>query len=149
MEPDGRYDAVLCCHLVWTLTDPAAVFGDWFPILRPGGRLLIYDGDWAKPNPSGRWAAQILHLWEKQSPDLSYDAAMGSLQGDIMRRLPFGEGLTFQQLNLMLETAGFSVARQILHEPIARAQRRTSGLRNNLRTRVYSRFILSAQKPVL
>ncbi len=146
MEPDGKYDAILCRHLVWTLTDPAAAFDDWFRILRPGGRLLIYDGDWAKPCQSGRWAARVLDLWEKISPDLGYDAAMGDLHGDIMRRLPFGEGLTFQQLHPMLEAAGFGVVRQISHEPIARAQRRTSGLRNNLRTRVYSRFILSAQK---
>lgn len=40
MEPDARYDAVVCRHLVWTLTDPPAAFADWVRILRPGGRLL-------------------------------------------------------------------------------------------------------------
>ncbi|WP_113911720.1 class I SAM-dependent methyltransferase [Roseovarius dicentrarchi] len=85
MEPDGSYDAILCRCLVWTLTDPAEAFDDWFRILRPGGRLLIYDGDWAKPCPSGRWAAQILETWEKLLPDPNHDAAMGDLHGHIMK----------------------------------------------------------------
>lgn len=47
----------------------------------------------------------------------------------------------------MLETAGFGNIRQLSHDPIARAQRRMNGLRNGMRTRVYDRFILVADKP--
>ncbi|AJE45747.1 class I SAM-dependent methyltransferase [Celeribacter indicus] len=57
MEHGESYDAILCRHLVWTLVEPEAAFADWFRILRPGGRLLIYDGDWTRPKPTGRWAA--------------------------------------------------------------------------------------------
>lgn len=147
MEPDASYDAILCRHLVWTLVDPAAAFADWFRILRPGGRLLVYDGDWAKPAPSGRWAAALLMLWQRLSPDPHSDNAMSARHGDIMRRLPFGEGLTAGMLRPMLEAAGFTDLRVLSHDPIARAQRRTNGLRNRLRTRVYDRFILVAERP--
>lgn len=147
MEPDESYDAILCRHLVWTLVDPETAFADWFRILRSGGRLLIYDGDWAKPKPSGRWAARLLALWDRLSPDPNYDGAMGDAHAAIMRRLPFGEGLTADRLMPMLQAAGFGAMRQLPHDPIARAQRRTNGLRNSLRTRVYDRFILLAQKP--
>ncbi|HWX46940.1 MAG TPA: methyltransferase domain-containing protein [Roseomonas sp.] len=44
-EPGGHYDAVVSRHLVWTLVDPAAAFHDWFRVLRPGGRVVIADGD--------------------------------------------------------------------------------------------------------
>ena len=47
----------------------------------------------------------------------------------------------------MLEAAGFSPIQQLSHAPIARAQRQTTGLRNNLRPRLYVRFILLAEKP--
>lgn len=147
MEPDASYDAILCRHLVWTLVDPEAAFADWFRILRPGGRLLVYDGDWAQPLPSGRWAAQMLRVWDRLSPDPHYDGAMSERHSDIMRRLPFGAGLTFDRLVPLLEGAGFTAIRQLSHDPIARAQRRTQGLRNRLRTRVYRRFILTCGKP--
>jgi len=147
MEPSGSYDAILCRHLVWTLVDPANAFADWCRILRPGGRLLIYDGNWAHPAPSGRWVARLLALWERLSPDPYHDGAMSEAHESIMARLPFGAGLTFDALVPMLERAGFEAITQLSHEPIARAQRRTNGLRNRLRTRVYDRFILTAQKP--
>lgn len=147
MEPSGSYDAILCRHLVWTLVEPDAAFADWFRILRPEGRLLIYDGNWARPSPSGRWASRLLALWERLYPDPHYDGAMTEAHESIMARLPFGTGLTFDALVPMLERAGFDNITQLSHEPISRAQRRTNGLRNRLRTRVYDRFILTARKP--
>lgn len=146
MEPDARYDAILCRHLVWTLTEPEAAFADWHRILKPGGRLLIYDGNWARPARGGRWAAAVLRLWERLAGGSLVDAQMAAAHGDIMRRLPFGEGLTYDRLAPMLEAAGFRDLRRLSHAPIARAQRRTSGLRNGLKTRVYDRFILLARK---
>ena len=53
-EPAAKYDAVVCRHLVWTLPNPAAAFSDWFRVLRPGGALLIVDGDWVKVPTIGR-----------------------------------------------------------------------------------------------
>ncbi|MGU3575169.1 class I SAM-dependent methyltransferase [Brucellaceae bacterium C25G] len=147
MEPDMHYDAVLCRHLVWTLVEPQAAFLDWFRVLRPGGRLLIYDGDWSKPKRSGRFFAWLLAFWDRLSPDSFHDSAVSDRHGSIMERLPFGDGLNFDRLVPHLEAAGFHIKCRLSHDPIAKAQRRTCGLRNNLRTRVYDRFILVAEKP--
>ncbi|WP_198672377.1 class I SAM-dependent methyltransferase [Pseudogemmobacter bohemicus] len=147
MEPDASHDAILCRHLVWTLTRPEEAFADWFRVLRPGGRLLVYDGDWAAPSRMGRWPARLLALWERLSPDPHYDGAMGQRHAAIMGALPFGAGLRFGTLTPLLEQAGFTSVTRHSHGPIARAQRRVNGLRNRLRTRVYERFILVAQKP--
>lgn len=143
MEPD----AILCRHLVWTLTEPEAAFADGFRILRPGGRLLVYDGGWSAPAPLGRWAAWCLGLWDRLSPDPNFDGAMGDRHSAIRARRPFAAGLKADRLAPVLEGAGFTGLRLLSHKSIARAQRRTNGLRNRLRTRVYERFILLAQKP--
>jgi SAM-dependent methyltransferase len=60
MEPDGAYDAVVCRHLVWTLTDPQAALHDWFRTLRPDGRLVVFDGNFVTPSWSGRVAKRAL-----------------------------------------------------------------------------------------
>lgn len=147
MLPAASQDAILCRHLVWTLTRPEEAFADWVRVLCPGGRLLVYDGNWAAPARSGRWPARLLALWERLSPDPLHDGALGARHAAIMDQLPFGAGLRFETLAHLLEQAGFTAVKQHSHTPIAKAQRRVNPLRNRLRTRVYDRFILTARKP--
>jgi len=149
MEPDQAYDAIVCRHLVWTLTEPEATFREWLRLLRPGGKLIVYDGDWAKPSPSGRFAAFLVAMIDRLSgADPYYDGSLSACHAEIMQALPFADGLHFETLAKMLGDAGFDQIAKTSHAPIARAQRRTANLRNSLRTFVYKRFILTAQRPV-
>ena len=43
---DMTYDAVLNRHLLWTLSDPYAALFEWKRVLKPGGKLIIIDGNW-------------------------------------------------------------------------------------------------------
>lgn len=148
MEPDGTYDAVVCRHLVWTLTEPQQAFAEWFRVLKPGGRLLIFDGNWAAPTPLGRIVSGAIKLIDRVAGvDPYYDGAMSDRHADIMRRLPFGEGLTVERLMPLLGAAGFKEIEVGSHAPIAAAQRETADLRNRLRTLLYRRFILSCRRP--
>jgi SAM-dependent methyltransferase len=146
--PAASFDAILCRHLVWTLTDPAAGFAEWLRLLVPGGRLVVFDGDWSKPYRLGRWAAAGVALIDRLvGPDTHYDGALGARHGDIMRRLPFGDGLSADRLVPLLADAGFVEMTIASHGAIAAAQRRRANLRDKLRTCVYRRFILRARKP--
>lgn len=148
MEPDETYDAVVCRHLVWTLTDPQAALKDWHRVLKPGGRLLVFDGDWAKMTTLGRAAAMLIRVIDRfKGPDPHYDGAMGERHRAIMARLPFGDGLTEAGLTPLVQEAGFADFRIGTHAPIAKAQRKAADLRNRLRTRLYRRFVFSAVKP--
>ena len=40
-------DVVLCRHVLWALPDPAHVVRRWVAALRPGGRLVLVEGDWS------------------------------------------------------------------------------------------------------
>ena len=45
--PDGSFDVVFAHTLISHVTDPAAVLREMVRVLRPGGTLAIFDGDYA------------------------------------------------------------------------------------------------------
>jgi SAM-dependent methyltransferase len=58
--PEASFDVVLCRHVLWALTDPAAAIDQWFRILRPGGRLLLIEGRWW--TGAGMTASEVTEL---------------------------------------------------------------------------------------
>jgi len=44
--PDESFDFVVARNSLWTLYNPAEAYREWVRILRPGGRLLIFDSNW-------------------------------------------------------------------------------------------------------
>jgi ubiquinone/menaquinone biosynthesis C-methylase UbiE len=51
-----RFDLVISRHLLWTLPQPEAAIDEWIRVLRPGGRLVVVDGQFdagAAPPPPG------------------------------------------------------------------------------------------------
>jgi len=40
----GSFDLLMSRHLLWTLPHPEAAIDEWMRVLRPGGRLVIVDG---------------------------------------------------------------------------------------------------------
>lgn len=44
--PSGSFDAVVCRDVVWTLPDPYRAYAEWYRVLKPGGRLIVFDGNY-------------------------------------------------------------------------------------------------------
>jgi ubiquinone/menaquinone biosynthesis C-methylase UbiE len=44
---DGEFDAALCVQVMEYVPDPGVALAEMFRVLRPGGRVLIWDIDWA------------------------------------------------------------------------------------------------------
>ncbi len=42
--PAGSFDAVVSRSLIWTLREPERAFGNWWTLLRPGGRVVAIFG---------------------------------------------------------------------------------------------------------
>jgi ubiquinone/menaquinone biosynthesis C-methylase UbiE len=51
---DNSFDLVLCRNLTWTLDNPSRAYDEWKRVLRPGGRLLVFDSCW------------YLHLYDEE-----------------------------------------------------------------------------------
>ncbi len=45
-EPDGAYDVLVNRNVLWTLPRPDQAVADWKRVLKPGGLLVVIDGDW-------------------------------------------------------------------------------------------------------
>ena len=97
MQPDARYDAVVCRHLVWTLTEPVSALRDWARILKPGGRLLVFDGDFVNLPLRGRLARRAM-TWLEPAIGASrhQDPELAAHHAAILRQLPFSGGLDFE-----------------------------------------------------
>jgi SAM-dependent methyltransferase len=144
-EPSATYDAVVCRHLVWTLPDPAAAFADWFRVLRPGGRLLIVDGDWVRlrllARLKHRLGRGLMRLMGRSPEHIDWVA-----HESIMRQVYFRDGLRPGPLSDLLNGAGFSAVRIGSIGNIRRAQRTAAGFPRCLTVGVYDDFWMSAEK---
>ena len=62
-EADAAYDLVISRNLLWTLPDPRRALLDWRRVLKPGGRLVLIDGDWFDDRLSYRTQKFLGNLW--------------------------------------------------------------------------------------
>jgi ubiquinone/menaquinone biosynthesis C-methylase UbiE len=44
--PAGKFDVVLCRHVLWAMNDPAAALNKWIELLTPNGVLILIEGRW-------------------------------------------------------------------------------------------------------
>ncbi|MDW5562051.1 MAG: class I SAM-dependent methyltransferase [Methanomassiliicoccus sp.] len=43
--PDNTFDLILSRNLVWDLEKPRQAYREWLRVLRPGGRMIVFDGN--------------------------------------------------------------------------------------------------------
>jgi SAM-dependent methyltransferase len=46
--PPGPFDAVMERHVLWTAPDPVETLRAWHAVVRPGGRLALFEGIWGR-----------------------------------------------------------------------------------------------------
>jgi len=86
----GTFDFAISRHLLWTLQHPEAAIDEWIRVLRPGGRLVVVDGQFeagAAPPPSEN---------ARTSPEY---AALGD-------QLPFLRGRAREEIETLLKAHG-------------------------------------------
>ncbi|WP_208153141.1 methyltransferase domain-containing protein [Sinorhizobium medicae] len=152
MEPDDHYHVVVNRHLVWTLVDPSAAFREWLRVLKPGGSLLIVDGDFVNATRLERFFSS-LNAWGQRVGLLRPDAPsqpreMLETHRSILARVHFSQGARAEAVVDLLHASGFTDIRvdTDLGE-IHRMQAKNWNLFKGLARRSQHRFAINASKP--
>ncbi len=64
-EEDDEYDLVINRHLLWTLPHPYEAVDEWIRVTKPGGSVIVIDGDWS----IGKKAAEERKSKEQKEED--------------------------------------------------------------------------------
>lgn len=146
LDDDASYDALITRHLVWTLTDPEGAFAEWFRVLRPGGRLLVIDGDWVNRS---RWQALVNRFgnWLRDRRGAPVHQIDADTHASITKRFYFRDGLSRERLETMLRAAGFGEIAPADYHQVVREQQRAAPLHDAIRLASSTRFALVARKP--
>ncbi len=152
MEPDGAYDVVINRHLVWTLVDPLAAFKEWHRVLKPGGKLLVIDGDFVNTTLvakiTGRLAALMARLRGRNArPQNGPGAVLAETHRSILSRVYFSEGARAEAVADLLKAGGFSsVIIDTDMGAIHRTQRKNFDFLKGLERAAQHRYAICASK---
>lgn len=147
-EPDGHYDAIIARHLVWTLVEPGRAFDEWFRILKPGGRLLIIDGDFVRKHWLERLMPLLDRVFGKRTDGHSLlTPEQWQAHHRIVEQIHFRDGVRSTDVVGLLEAAGFDDIRRDVALSAVRRHRRTACLsRGTVMSALQHRFAISGRK---
>jgi ubiquinone/menaquinone biosynthesis C-methylase UbiE len=153
VEPDDHYDVIVNRHLVWTLVDPAAAFAEWLRVLKPGGTLLIVDGDFVRTSALERLFSKFSN-WGQRAGIFKPDAPMHSREmmethRNILSRVYFSDGARAEAVVELLRATGFTdIDVDTDLGEIHRTQAKNWNLFKGLARRSQHRYAIRASKRV-
>jgi len=112
--PPGSFDAVVSRALLWTLPDPDRAFTAWRRLLRPAGRLLLFDCLWFQEGLKNDDEARRQPWWKPFATHYTEP---------VRAALPLLEADSHAPLLALATTAGFPDARVRTLEEITRLER--------------------------
>lgn len=97
-EADNTYDVVINRHLVWTLPHPEQAVKEWLRVLKPGGRLIIIDGDWFYDSFINKIKVFVGKCMVSISEGRNAFQGVGAYDQDLVEKLPMMHSENAKQL---------------------------------------------------
>lgn len=149
-EPDAAYDVLVNRNVLWTLPRPDEAVADWKRVLKPGGLLVVIDGDWFDNTFSYRVKRFLGHtlvavtrfenLWATERRlRQGYDGGFG-------QSLPLKSPGNRQKFPRLLAAAGFQGVEVLEMPEVDRAEKAGMTLVGRL-NRPHRFFAVVARKP--
>jgi ubiquinone/menaquinone biosynthesis C-methylase UbiE len=152
MEPDDHYDVVVNRHLVWTLVNPGGAFAEWFRVLKPGGTLLIIDGDFVNSTLRERILSKLAGWGQRlgwlKSDAVSNSPEMMAIHRSILSRVYFRDGARADAVADLLMRSGFAdISIDTRFGDIHRTQARNWNVLKSMVRKSQHRYAIRAVKP--
>ena len=142
-DADNSYDIVINRHILWTMPHPQQAVEEWTRVLKPGGYLIVIDGDWFFNSFKNNVQIFIGKL-------LTLASGGGNLfrRGDssVKNSLPMTQPKNAKNAPKLLEQAGLSVTIREAENVLA-AERAAMPITQRL-LNPHKRIILIGQKAV-
>jgi len=143
-EPRGSYDVITNRHLVWTLVDAPAAFREWFELLKPGGKLLIVDGNMGRKS----WVTRLRLAFGGKTGHGNLAPGMSERLQRIREQVHFSGDMPAESVVAALVATGFVqpvIDRRLgaIHWP----QARKMGFWRALERLTQDRFAICVTKP--
>lgn len=144
MEPRASYDVITNRHLVWTLVDAPAAFREWFELLKPGGKLLIVDGNMGRKS----WVTRLRLMFGGKTGHANLAPCMSERLQAMRSQVHFSGDMPAEAVVAALLGVGFVqpvIDRQLgaIHWPQARKMTFWRGLERLTQ----DRFAICVSKP--
>ncbi|AKB48860.1 SAM-dependent methyltransferase [Methanosarcina sp. Kolksee] len=124
---EGKFDAVVTRHVLWTLPNPEKALKSWRNVLKPGGKAVIIDGVWddgrLETHLKRKIGEAMIHIVEKN--DISKD----SYTAEVNAILPNAKGVSLDKAREYMEKVGFKDVRSIELNDLVRIQKKHMPLR--------------------
>lgn len=108
--PDQSMDAVVCRDVVWTLPEPQQAYAEWYRVLKPGGKVIVFDGNYLyQENKSLFYKLWYALSWTLILVTERRVRRRGSSDQELLNELPFVHVLRPEADENALRMAGFRI----------------------------------------
>jgi ubiquinone/menaquinone biosynthesis C-methylase UbiE len=149
-EPDAAFDVLVNRNVLWTLPRPEKAVADWLRVLKPGGLVVVIDGDWFENPPAYRIKRFLGHLLVAVIRRENLWAAERKLRagydGGFGQDLPLKGPGNRRKFPRLLAEAGFTDVQVRLMPEVDRAEKAAKSLAMRL-NQPHKFFAVVARKP--
>lgn len=124
---EGKFDAVVTRHVLWTLPNPEKALKSWRNVLKPGGKVVVIDCVWddgrLETHLKRKIGETMIRIVERN--DISKD----SYTAEVNAILPNAKGVSLDKTREYMEKAGLKGVRSMGLDDLVRIQKKHMPLR--------------------